>query len=167
MGFFSWITSDTKRSVANIYSTREVFPVYVLCPDGSTLYEESYEGYGVFQGKDIYALLAEWNSPEKCSGDVDQDRIVGINLTFDRPHEIKHPIIILEKPPVEGRQYEPSETCPFQGFFYSDEYEEEEDWGYYEDWDEDDDYYEDGYEDTYDCGCCKCCGCDCDIDDKY
>lgn len=64
MGFFSWITSDTERSVSNIHSDRGAFPVYVLIPGefgGGAIRESEYGGYGIFDGKDIYDLVAEWN----------------------------------------------------------------------------------------------------------
>lgn len=64
MGFFSWITSDTERSIANVYSPRRTFPVYVLIPEhcgGGYIEERSYEGYGDFGGHDIYDLVADWN----------------------------------------------------------------------------------------------------------
>ena len=64
MGFFSWKTSDTERSIANTYSDRKTFPVYVLIPEefgGGYIEECDYEGYGCFGGHDIYDLLADWN----------------------------------------------------------------------------------------------------------
>jgi len=61
MGFFSWVTSDTEMSITNRYTERGALPVYVLCPDGTNIYEDNYNGYGVFGGKDIYELVAEWN----------------------------------------------------------------------------------------------------------
>lgn len=42
---------------------------YVLIPEefgGGYLMEDNYDGYGVFGGRDIYALVAQWNCPEKC-----------------------------------------------------------------------------------------------------
>ena len=61
MGFFSWVTSDTNKSVSNAWSTRGALPVYLLCPDGTKIHEADYDGYGVFGGKDVYELVAEWN----------------------------------------------------------------------------------------------------------
>lgn len=31
------------------------------CPDGTCIYEGSYDGYGHFGGHDIYELVADWN----------------------------------------------------------------------------------------------------------
>lgn len=64
MGFFSWLTGDTERSICNIYSGRKTFPVYILIPNefgGKYFKEEHYGGYGVFAGQDIYELVADWN----------------------------------------------------------------------------------------------------------
>lgn len=60
MGFFSWKTSDTNRSISNIYSSKGSFPVYVLIPQefgGGYIEERNYEGYGEFGGVDVYALV--------------------------------------------------------------------------------------------------------------
>lgn len=70
MGFFSWLTSDTERSISNNYSVRETFPVYMITEDGQVFYEEEYEGYGVFEGKDIFVLAAELNG---YKGDTDEE----------------------------------------------------------------------------------------------
>lgn len=66
MGFFSWKTSDTDRSISNIYSKRDTFPVYVLRPEefgGGYIEECQYNGYGDFDGHDIYELVVDWNKP--------------------------------------------------------------------------------------------------------
>ena len=34
---------------------------YVACPDGTFICEPSYETYGIFDGKDIYDLVVDWN----------------------------------------------------------------------------------------------------------
>lgn len=144
MGFFSWITSDTHESISNVYSVRGALPVYLIAPDGTTYYEPNYEGYGVFAGQDAYALLAQWNCPEKCTGDVEQDRLVGIYLRED---DLKYPLkfaelkhldkeVIADKEQMR-RKYNrlgASDECPDQGFFYSDDEEDD-------DWDEEDDEY--------------------------
>ena len=60
MGYFSWITSDTKKRI--IIGKRT--DVYVLIPKefgGGHIKESCYDGYGRFGGKDIYDLVTEWN----------------------------------------------------------------------------------------------------------
>jgi hypothetical protein len=145
MGFFSWKTSDTNRSISNQYSSRGTFPVYVLIPQefgGGYIKEENYEGYGVFGGKDIYTLVANWNCPEKCVGDDDKDRDIGIDIAcYDEENDkLKYPIKITEKP-MKYEDAKSSDSCPDQGYFYDDEeddYDEEED--------DEDDYYSDHYD---------------------
>ena len=137
MGFFSWVTSDTNESISNVYSERGPLPVYLIAPDGTTYYEPEYEGYGVFAGQDAYALLAQWNCPEKCTGDVEKDRLVGIYLRED---DLKYPLKFAElkwmnKEDIADKEQMrrkyirlgASEECRYQGFFYCDD-EEDDDW---------------------------------------
>lgn len=124
MGFFSWLTCDTKRSISNNCSYKGTFPVYVLIPQefgGGYIEEKDYEGYGVFGGKDIYDLVAHWNIPEKCVGDVEEDRSKGIDIAcYDWENKaLKYPIKIAEHP-MKYEDAEPSVNCPYQGFFYDD-----------------------------------------------
>ena len=65
---------------------------YLMSPDGEVYEEKNYQGYGMYGGKDAYALLAqtnveavrEWyNDPEwEPSGDNDEDRGAGIDLSM-------------------------------------------------------------------------------------
>ena len=81
MGFFSFITSDTNKSISNSFSNRGALPVHMITEDGQVFTEDDYEGYGVFGGKDIYELIAEIN--DLClDGDTDQKRGVAIDLLF-------------------------------------------------------------------------------------
>lgn len=147
MGFFSWLTCDTNESISNRYSVRGPLTAYVLIPKefgGGFLKEENYEGYGVFGGRNIFALIAEWNKPDACTGDDEVDRMLGIDIYHDQNNPIKYGIKISSKP-MEYEYAELSERCPDQGYFYCDE-DEEDDW-YNED-DEDDDY--DDEDDDYD-----------------
>jgi hypothetical protein len=99
---------------------------------GNVWKEESYEGYGVFGGKDYYELLSEMNGGTG-------DRGEGISMAFDgdvrgRNPSVKHPNLVEV---VSGWEYTPEApfSCPDQGYFYSDEDEEYE----YEDDDWNDD----------------------------
>ena len=75
MGFFSWKTCDTNRSIANNSSSRITFDVHMITPDGRVFTERDYDGYGEFGGKDFYELLSELNGH-------DSDRSTGIQISF-------------------------------------------------------------------------------------
>lgn len=82
MGFFSWKTQDTNKSIANSYSERPTFPVYMTDNEGNQWFEEDYEGYGVFGGKDYYELVAEMNDAIGMTGETDKDRSIGIRIAL-------------------------------------------------------------------------------------
>ena len=119
MGFFSWKTADTDESIPNKYSgVRKIFTVYVLCPNGTIIKEENYDGYGRFGGNDIYELIAHWNCPEQCTGILETDRILGINLYYNNVGGVKYPIKIVRNPNLKYKEVGPSPDCEFQGYFY-------------------------------------------------
>jgi len=107
MGFFSWHTQDTDKSIANGFSSRPTFPVYMTDHKGNRWKEKSYGGYGVFGGKDFYELLAEMNGLKT--------RNEGITLFFSKKEFISPNLS--EDPNWEWRDESP-ETCADQGFFY-------------------------------------------------
>lgn len=132
MGFFSWKTSDTNRSISNIASIRGTFPVYVLIPKefqkeyGTYIEEKNYEGYGVFGNEDMYSLVAKWNVPEQCKKDgklLDNDdlRMIGIEIAcYDEKNaKLKYPIKIVEDKNLKYEEVAPSKNAPDQGFFYA------------------------------------------------
>ncbi len=80
MGMFSWVTADTKESIANRYSSHENAgrPVFLLQPDGAApIREADYEGHGEFGGVDAHEWLAEKNTGVK-------DRSLGMALESGR-----------------------------------------------------------------------------------
>lgn len=132
MGFFSWRTSDTNRSISNKYSIRGTFPVYLLIPKefqneyGKYIEEKDYEGYGVFGNKDVFSLIAKWNFPEKCYKDgklLDDDtiRMIGIenSITYEDNKNLKYPLKIVENKDLSYEEAKPSIYAQDQGFFYS------------------------------------------------
>jgi hypothetical protein len=58
MGFFSFITNDSKRSVI----IGQKVNIYLIDNRGNVYTEEQYDGYGKFGGKDIFILFAEMNN---------------------------------------------------------------------------------------------------------
>lgn len=57
MGCFSWMFADTNnRKPLNIGEEG-----YLMAPDGKVYHEKCYDGYGVFDGHDVYELVVDWN----------------------------------------------------------------------------------------------------------
>lgn len=60
MGCFSWMFCDKQnKKPLNIGD-----PGNILCPDGTLIHTDSYDGYGCFGPKDdvdVYDLVADWN----------------------------------------------------------------------------------------------------------
>jgi hypothetical protein len=118
MGFFSWMTDDTNKSIANIHSDREAFAVTMTDNKGNSWTEEEYDGYGEFDGKDFYSLLSEMNG-----GDGDRDH--GIGLYFGKEAFL---CPNLTEDPKWKWQNSRTDDCPEQGFFYGDSDEDEDDY---------------------------------------
>jgi len=120
MGFFSWITQDTGKSIPNTYSNKNTFKVIMTDNKENQWEESNYEGYGVFGGKDYYALLDEMNGGTG-------DRMRGIDLFFNDNDDVKYPSLS----ECGAYFFKKPEDCPDQGYFYDesvweDEEEEEE-----------------------------------------
>ena len=116
MGFFSWKTQDTDRSICNAFSGQETFKVIMTDHKGNQWIEDNYEGYGVFGGKDFYELLDEMNGG-------DGDRSNGISLAYNKErNDIKFPSLS----ECGAYYFEPPNDCKYQGYFYEmfDEIEE-------------------------------------------
>lgn len=133
MGFFSWKTSDTNKSISNNCSVYGALPVYLITPQNEKIYEDDYEGYGIFGGYDAYALLAKWNVPEQCNDDVEHDRLIGIELFFDNLKDdgstnLKYPLKFAENKNANYDELPPSVDCPSQGFFYDDWNDDDDEW---------------------------------------
>jgi hypothetical protein len=112
MGFFSWKTMDTHRSISNSYSSHGTFPVVMIDNNNNKWVEDNYEGYGVFGGKDYYELLAEMNGKKT--------RYEGIDLDFNNNNfEVIYPNLI-EAKHIDTWKWENDspEHCEYQGFFY-------------------------------------------------
>lgn len=108
MGFFSFITQDTKRSIANRYSSRTPFKVYMHDNDGIVYAEHDYQGYGDFGGIDYYTLLAKMNGLA--------DRYDAIQAYCEKHDGLLYPNLS-ESKDWQWRNERPNE-CPAQGYFY-------------------------------------------------
>ena len=112
MGFFSWKTQDTNRSISNSYSTRGTFTVYMVNPLTMESYrEDNYEGYGVFGGKDYYELLAEINN-------MGSDRDIGIDIEGNKGR--LSPILVEDVNKAKDYIGQTPQNCQYQGYFYDD-----------------------------------------------
>ena len=69
MGCFSWLTQDTNISCA-IDNYKNTCVYYMWDNNGNYWKETSYEGYGVFGGKDYFILLYEMNAPEESKEEI-------------------------------------------------------------------------------------------------
>jgi hypothetical protein len=116
MGFHSWHTTDTKKTIPCIHSEKEVFTVFMHDQNGNVWEEPAYDGYGDFGGKNYYSLLAEMNGLGKgCS--EDEKNGIGIGLVCDRPQRcLLYPNLTTVKE-WKYKQTSPKE-CRWQGFFY-------------------------------------------------
>lgn len=87
MGFFTWTLANKKpiRSEWSGYKSKSKLPYggygCVMCPDGSIIEEHNYEGYGIFDGKDIYELLVDWNRAHLV--DIMRDKGIDSGYEFD------------------------------------------------------------------------------------
>lgn len=107
MGYFSFKTQDTHRSIANRDSRRNTFAVFMHDNKGNTYYQRNYAGYGVFGGVDYYELLAVMNGKKT--------REQGINLAHSgKPYKAPN----LTETAVWTYKNEAPERCEDQGFFY-------------------------------------------------
>ena len=129
MGFFSWNTQDTDKSIANQYSNRKTFRVQMMDNKGNVWTEDDYEGYGRFGGKDYYELLAEMNgfTSDKTGEEyTDEARGFGIDIAFKgngsgvATDGVYYPNLVEQ---AKGWTYEMGgpDSCDFQGYFYDEE----------------------------------------------
>ena len=132
MGCFSCKTQDTDNSIANEHSNRKTFRVQMIDNKGNVWTEDNYDGYGRFDGKDYYELLAEMNGfvsekYEKGTEEyTDEARGFGITIAFKdngsgvATEGVYYPNLI-EK--ANGWVYEMGgpDSCDYQGYFYNDE----------------------------------------------
>lgn len=87
MGFFSWLTADTKESIANVYSSRPVRPVYLLQPYGKLPIEEpAYEGYGDFGEVNALDWLAMANLTDEQLAGMTEEQIRTAGIALDVGH---------------------------------------------------------------------------------
>lgn len=125
MGQFSWLDcKDGSQVLDDVWED-----VYLLIPKdfgGGHIEEHFYDGYGRFGGRDVYALVAQWNCPDCCINEDEADRFVGIQIAcYDEQNEkLRYPIKITHDPNAVYEDCKPSPNDPHQGWAVED-YDEE------------------------------------------
>lgn len=117
-GSVSWKTADTGESIPVYGSARETFPVWLLCPDGRKIKEDCYRGDCIFGGENVYALLAQWNWQEQCTGDTEKDIELGRMNTWKFRDEIEFGIKLVKKQDLNYQDVDASEVCEYDGWDY-------------------------------------------------
>lgn len=146
-GQFSWFTQDTGEQIGS--QDENQIPVYMFDNKGKFYYENDYDGYGVFGGKDYYELVAEMNgytadNAEEFGGMFNDLRGIGIKLAFDELEtknengDILFPALIT-RPNFNWKSHDftqEPENDPNQSWYEPEKDDEDDDYGS----DNDDDY---------------------------
>jgi hypothetical protein len=134
-GQFSWMTQDTGQQIGS--QDENMIPVYMFDDKGKYYYENNYDGYGEFGGKDYYELLDQMNG-----GSGDRER--GIDLAFGKEKtgsEILFPALVTKPDKFNYRMHDftqEAETDPNQSWYAPEEDDfydqnDEEEYGYEDD----------------------------------
>lgn len=110
MGFYSFKTQDTNRSIPSRYSSRATFKVFMHDNEGNVYPETNYEGYGTFGGVDYYDLVAKMN------GLADRYDAIRAYHSLKPDDGLLYPNLS-ESEDWQWRNERP-EDCPDQGYFY-------------------------------------------------
>jgi hypothetical protein len=150
-GQFSWMTQDTGQQIGS--QDENMIPVYMFDDKGKYYYENDYDGYGEFGGKDYYDLVAEMNGytaddAEKFGGTFGELRGIGIKLAFGELEPknggpVLFPALVTKPDKFNYKSHNfavEAETDPNQSWYEPEEDEEDNSF----DLDDDEDY---GYND--------------------
>jgi hypothetical protein len=141
-GQFSWMTQDTGQQIGS--QDENMIPVYMFDDKGKYYYENDYEGYGVFGGKDYYELLDQMNG-----GSGDRER--GIDLAFGKEKtssEVLFPALVTKPDKFNYKSHnftQEPESDPNQSWYTPEEddfYDQNDEEEYGDNEDEDDDMME-------------------------
>jgi DNA-binding ferritin-like protein (Dps family) len=138
-GQFSWMTQDTGQQIGS--QDGNTIPVYMFDDKGKYYYENEYDGYGEFGGKDYYELLDQMNG-----GLGDRSR--GIDLAFGKEKtgsEILFPALVTKPDKFNYRTHNfavEAETDPNQSWLApeEDDFYDQNDEEVFGDMDKEEDY---------------------------
>ena len=152
-GQFSWMTQDTDEQIGS--EEKNTIEVYMVDNMGNEYFEPNYDGYGEFDDKDYYEVLATMNGftqedvgiKDNKGYETKELRSIGIQLAYGgiepKEGEVLFPALVTN-PNLVGASWsftEGPENDPNQSWDVSDdEYDEEDDWGDYDDDDEVDEF---------------------------
>ena len=88
MGLFSFITSDTGRSIIHVASGTP-FTVHLIAPDLTVYTEHEYQGHGVFGGMDIFLFIAILNGWHAVGNTIEDSRRYAIREIFAKHGDFK------------------------------------------------------------------------------
>jgi hypothetical protein len=121
MGFISFKTCDTNRSIANSYSSRKTFKVHLITPDGRVFTEKDYQGYCQFGGKNYYDLLAELNGVDShgciCINDYESKLRDIPNIVYPKLVEFLYKDVVGQYKCLPNPK-----RCKYQGYFYNEDF---------------------------------------------
>jgi hypothetical protein len=128
MGFSSFLTNDTQRSISNVWSSRGALSV-VMCDNKGNHWEDvAYDGYCNFSGVSYFVLLAYMNGAIDElileTGDnypeLSAARGIGIDLYYKQAEGTLYPNLVESENFFTGWQWvnERPEDCRDQGYFY-------------------------------------------------
>ena len=176
MGMFSWMCCVCDEAINADTRALNLVPKDF---GGKNLYEPCGQGYGVYGGRDVYALITEWNAPESITedrgtynqddwDDAIRDHGIVLGCGDDDNAKLKYPIKIVcgrccnDETDTDAFLYEncqPSPNDPNQGF----------NWGSYMTQDEIDEEEEEEEEANTCEGCCndtRYYDCECEEDEE-
>ena len=144
-GQFSWMTQDTDEQIGS--EKENTIDVYMVDDQGNSYHEPEYDGYGNFGGKDYYDVLATMNGftqedvgiKDNKGYETKELRSIGIQLAYGgiepKEGEVLFPALVTN-PNLVGASWsftKGPENDPNQSWDVSDdEYDEEDDWGDYD-----------------------------------
>ena len=123
-GQFSWMTHDSNTQIGS--ERQNTINVTMFDDKGNKWSEDKYEGYGEFDGKDYYELLAQMNGVE------DADRQDGIDIAFGKKKvkgKVLFPALIEDPRRFNFKKHDftkEADNDPNKSWYQEEEYDDDE-----------------------------------------